>query len=79
MRPTYLTQTELTAVDLLTTRIEADLKIERTQGNRRWFTGAEIATKLAVSEKHGMIFNYAFCQLRFDRFEIDGDTIRHRR
>jgi hypothetical protein len=80
MRPTHLTPTELALIDMLATNIETFLKIERTiYGSNVWFTGEEIAAKLDVPERHGMIFNYAFSRLSFDQLEIDGDTIRHRR
>ena len=43
------------------------------------FTPEQIAAKIGAPEHLGMAFNYAFCLLPFDRFEIDGDTIRYRR
>ena len=76
MRPTNI---QLAIIDLMAGSIAQFLKTERGKGNNRWFTGEEIAAKIGVPEHLGMTFNYAISQLPFDRLEIDGETIRHRR
>lgn len=80
MRLTPPTPIELALIDLMAANIDAFLKVERIHGTDHWFTGEEIAAKLAIPERHAMTFLYAFSRLPFDRLEIeDGDTIRHRR
>lgn len=78
MRPTPI-QHQPALIDLLTGSIEGFLRTERGKGNHCWFTGEEIAAKLALPDQLAMAFTFAFSRLRFDRLEIDGDTIRHRR
>lgn len=78
MRPTP-TYPNSDLIDLITGSIESFLQTERGKGNHCWFTGEEIAAKLALPEHLAMAFTYAFSRLAFDRLEIDGDTIRHRR
>lgn len=78
MRPTLPTNSPV-IIDLIAGSIETLLQSQRRNGNNYWFTGEEIAAKLHLPKHLGMTFNYAFSQLPFERFEIDGDTIRHRR
>ena len=80
MKPTLPPRIRPALIDLIAGNIETFLQTERLGGNNCWFTGEEIAAKLAVPRTLAMTFNYAFGQLRFDRIEIDdvAGAIRHR-